>query len=70
MLQQSLRSTNLAKKLAVMDLLKLTVRSLATIDKLPVLTLYTKDDCSLCDKAVAALEPFKHRVRWCLLKSD
>ncbi len=29
---------------------------------LPVLTLYTKEDCSLCDEAVEALKPLSQRV--------
>ncbi|XP_073685428.1 glutaredoxin-like protein C5orf63 homolog [Garra rufa] len=28
---------------------------------LPLLTLFTKDPCPLCDEAKAALEPYKHR---------
>ncbi|KAK2870722.1 hypothetical protein Q8A67_023249 [Cirrhinus molitorella] len=28
---------------------------------LPVLTLFTKDPCPLCDEAKEALEPYKHR---------
>ncbi|XP_062984662.1 glutaredoxin-like protein C5orf63 homolog [Elgaria multicarinata webbii] len=28
---------------------------------LPVLTLFTKDPCPLCDKAKAVLEPYKHK---------
>ncbi|XP_076444251.1 glutaredoxin-like protein C5orf63 homolog [Babylonia areolata] len=28
---------------------------------LPVLTLYTKDPCPLCDDAVEELQPFRHR---------
>ncbi|TRY91297.1 hypothetical protein DNTS_004942 [Danionella cerebrum] len=27
----------------------------------PVLTLFTKDQCPLCDEAKEALEPYKHR---------
>lgn len=29
--------------------------------KLPVLTLYTKEDCSLCDKALEVLKPYNHQ---------
>ena len=29
---------------------------------LPVLTMYTKDPCPLCDDAVEELQPYKHRV--------
>ncbi|KAK7115987.1 hypothetical protein V1264_001751 [Littorina saxatilis] len=38
-------------------------RSLCSQDKtlLPVLTLYTKDPCPLCDDAVEELQPYKHR---------
>ena len=33
-----------------------------TTSKLPVLTLYTKDPCPLCDDAVEELAPYMHRV--------
>lgn len=29
--------------------------------KLPILTLFTKDPCPLCDEAKEVLEPYKHR---------
>merc|ERR1711894_150970 len=31
---------------------------------LPVLTLYTKEVCSLCDEAKETLEPYKHRYKF------
>ena len=30
--------------------------------RLPILTLYTKDPCPLCDEAKEALAPFRHRL--------
>nr|XP_061798705.1 glutaredoxin-like protein C5orf63 homolog [Nerophis lumbriciformis] len=30
-------------------------------DTLPLLTMYTKDPCPLCDEAKEALEPLKHK---------
>ncbi|XP_028411375.1 glutaredoxin-like protein C5orf63 homolog [Dendronephthya gigantea] len=29
-------------------------------DGLPVLEMFTKEDCSLCDEAIEKLEPFRH----------
>lgn len=34
-----------------------------TTDKLPTLTLYTKDDCPLCDEAKILLTPLSHRYK-------
>uniref|UniRef100_A0A2R8M2P3 Glutaredoxin-like protein n=1 Tax=Callithrix jacchus TaxID=9483 RepID=A0A2R8M2P3_CALJA len=33
----------------------------ASKTSLPVLTLFTKDPCSLCDEAKEVLKPYKHR---------
>ncbi|NP_001373248.1 glutaredoxin-like protein [Danio rerio] len=37
------------------------IRQHCTRTQLPVLTLFTKDPCPLCDEAKAELEPYKHR---------
>ncbi|XP_067289487.1 glutaredoxin-like protein C5orf63 homolog [Pseudorasbora parva] len=39
------------------------IRQLCTRTKLPVLTLFTKDPCPLCDEAKEVLEPYKHRFQ-------
>ncbi|XP_033107102.1 glutaredoxin-like protein C5orf63 homolog [Anneissia japonica] len=31
---------------------------------LPLLTLYTKDDCSLCETAMAVVNKYKHRFKF------
>ena len=31
---------------------------------LPLMTLYTKNECSLCDELVDELEPYMHRVNY------
>ncbi|XP_062870354.1 glutaredoxin-like protein C5orf63 homolog isoform X2 [Trichomycterus rosablanca] len=37
------------------------IRSFCSQRPLPVLTLFTKDPCPLCDEAKEVLEPYKHR---------
>ncbi|KAL6472945.1 hypothetical protein MHYP_G00191330 [Metynnis hypsauchen] len=37
------------------------MRSCCSQRPLPVLTLFTKDPCPLCDEAKEVLEPYKHR---------
>ncbi|XP_049324734.1 glutaredoxin-like protein C5orf63 homolog [Astyanax mexicanus] len=37
------------------------IRSCSSLRPLPVLTLFTKDPCPLCDEAKEELEPYKHR---------
>ncbi|XP_066507728.1 glutaredoxin-like protein C5orf63 homolog [Hoplias malabaricus] len=37
------------------------IRSCCSQRPLPVLTLFTKDPCPLCDEAKEMLEPYKHR---------
>uniref|UniRef100_A0A665UME6 Glutaredoxin-like protein n=1 Tax=Echeneis naucrates TaxID=173247 RepID=A0A665UME6_ECHNA len=32
-----------------------------SVHRLPILTLFTKDPCPLCDEAKEALQPFRHR---------
>ncbi|XP_051764835.1 glutaredoxin-like protein C5orf63 homolog isoform X1 [Ctenopharyngodon idella] len=44
------------------------IRHLCTRKQLPILTLFTKDPCPLCDEAKEALEPYKHRFE--LLEVD
>ncbi|XP_058848400.1 glutaredoxin-like protein C5orf63 homolog isoform X1 [Acipenser ruthenus] len=39
----------------------LWLRRLSTAKHLPVLTLFTKYPCPLCDEAKEVLEPYKHR---------
>ncbi|XP_067885038.1 glutaredoxin-like protein C5orf63 homolog isoform X2 [Heterodontus francisci] len=35
---------------------------MSTLEKdLPILTLFTKDSCTLCEKAKEMLEPYRHR---------
>ncbi|KAG1926013.1 glutaredoxin-like protein C5orf63 homolog isoform X2 [Pimephales promelas] len=38
-------------------------RRLCTSTQRPILLLFTKDPCPLCDEAKAALEPYAHRVQ-------
>ncbi|XP_051539549.1 glutaredoxin-like protein C5orf63 homolog [Myxocyprinus asiaticus] len=42
-------------------LFKDTQKVCHVIRQLPVLTLFTKNPCPLCEEAKEALEPFKHR---------
>ncbi|XP_048026565.1 glutaredoxin-like protein C5orf63 homolog isoform X3 [Megalobrama amblycephala] len=44
------------------------IRHLCTRKQLPILTLFTKDPCPLCDEAKEELEPYKHRFE--LLEVD
>ncbi|XP_063067403.1 glutaredoxin-like protein C5orf63 homolog [Engraulis encrasicolus] len=39
----------------------LTQRLFCSQKQLPILTLFTKDPCPLCDDAKEVLEPYKHR---------
>ncbi|XP_078391116.1 glutaredoxin-like protein C5orf63 homolog [Cetorhinus maximus] len=44
------------------SVLEFLLRRTSTLRKdLPVLTLFTKDACTLCDEAKEALEPYRHR---------
>ncbi|XP_072373534.1 glutaredoxin-like protein C5orf63 homolog isoform X2 [Scyliorhinus torazame] len=46
------------------SVLELLLRRMSTHSKdLPVLTLFTKDSCTLCEEAKEELEPYRHRVR-------
>ncbi|XP_048971979.1 glutaredoxin-like protein C5orf63 homolog isoform X3 [Canis lupus dingo] len=40
---------------------QLLLRNLSSKTLLPVLTLFTKDPCPLCDEAKETLEPYKNR---------
>ena len=40
-----------------------TVRHCSKTKSLPVLTLFTKEDCQLCDEAVDKLSPFLENVK-------
>ncbi|XP_038659990.1 glutaredoxin-like protein C5orf63 homolog isoform X3 [Scyliorhinus canicula] len=44
------------------SVLELLLRRMSTHSKdLPVLTLFTKDSCTLCEEAKEELEPYRHR---------
>jgi len=38
-------------------------KSLTNSTSLPTLTLFTKENCQLCDEALEQLEPFLHQVK-------
>ncbi|XP_038537322.1 glutaredoxin-like protein C5orf63 homolog isoform X6 [Canis lupus familiaris] len=42
---------------------QLLLRNLSSKTLLPVLTLFTKDPCPLCDEAKETLEPYKNRAQ-------
>ncbi|XP_038659988.1 glutaredoxin-like protein C5orf63 homolog isoform X2 [Scyliorhinus canicula] len=49
------------------SVLELLLRRMSTHSKdLPVLTLFTKDSCTLCEEAKEELEPYRHRVAFSL----
>ncbi|XP_078070156.1 glutaredoxin-like protein C5orf63 homolog isoform X2 [Mustelus asterias] len=54
-----LHYVNLGRPKSVLEFL---LRRMSTSSKdLPVLTLFTKDSCTLCKEAKEALEPYRHR---------
>lgn len=42
---------------------RMNIRKMTTEQLLPILTLYTKENCSLCDEALEVLRPYKHRFQ-------
>ena len=58
----TLISNLLGSKLPKLSLLSLS-RKYCQNNPTPVLTLFTKDNCQLCDEALEKLEPFIHQVK-------
>ncbi|XP_073247388.1 glutaredoxin-like protein C5orf63 homolog isoform X1 [Porites lutea] len=57
-------SVSIAGKLQPKALGRAELRLPSTKPSLPILTLYTKQVCPLCDDAKAVLESFKHRFHF------